>query len=537
MPIEPLLRSLQRLSPLDSKVSRTIMILYLMYLNQQSITAKFFILLFLLVSFCTIASSLPNNALAQVASPSAHVFKFYLDPSLVTDMQFAKLVLPKYVDDMNYILAKNTNQLLTFNPESDIILTTIQPQSDNAFILPTQGYEVWAHASASAIPTYPYSYGGTMSFDQSGAAVLANLHWTRLYNPEVLLAGSEEMHDYWIQIDHMLHEFAHVFGAGNGEYYNLAQNNDSTGISPLLNINVYDSQDTFWSDKTDFFTDPLLWLAYGNIQIGNPTSRSALLTTVKYANLTSYIMRGNYRNPTYKPPTVDLQHITLHIVDNETQLPISDAQVKVWNVQSIPNDPTQLQYDTSTDSTGTIVFAWGGASDPHNNYDFLKLIKVFKSGYVSTAKYISIYDTDIQKLLFNKNIYETTIALNLDGAPTTTPTPSATATPTPTATPTVTTTPTVSDTTPPTVAITNPSNGAIVTKNTNVTISATASDNAGINKVEFFVNATLQCTDTTASYTCSWKVPNKAKVSYVLQAKAYDRSGNTATTSITVTSK
>lgn len=34
--------------------------------------------------------------------------KFYLHPTLVADMAFAKRVLPKYVRDMNVVLAKNT---------------------------------------------------------------------------------------------------------------------------------------------------------------------------------------------------------------------------------------------------------------------------------------------------------------------------------------------------------------------------------------------------------------------------------------------
>lgn len=35
-----------------------------------------------------------------------------------------------------------------------------------------------------------------------------------------------------------------------------------------------------------------------------------------------------------------------------------------------------------------------------------------------------------------------------------------------------------------------------------------ASDNFGVVKVEFYVGATLTCTDTVAPYTCAWQVPN-----------------------------
>ncbi|HMH50661.1 MAG TPA: Ig-like domain-containing protein [Candidatus Acidoferrum sp.] len=59
-----------------------------------------------------------------------------------------------------------------------------------------------------------------------------------------------------------------------------------------------------------------------------------------------------------------------------------------------------------------------------------------------------------------------------------------------------------------------------------VSISATASDNVGVVKVEFYVNGALLCSDTASPYTCSWKVPAATVKSYVLQAKAFDAAGN-----------
>lgn len=92
------------------------------------------------------------------------------------------------------------------------------------------------------------------------------------------------------------------------------------------------------------------------------------------------------------------------------------------------------------------------------------------------------------------------------------------------------------DTTPPTVAITNPADGAIVARRSTVTITATASDNVAVTRVEFLVNGALQCSDTTAPYSCSWKVPNTHNQSFQLQARAFDASENSATASIQVTS-
>ena len=86
----------------------------------------------------------------------------------------------------------------------------------------------------------------------------------------------------------------------------------------------------------------------------------------------------------------------------------------------------------------------------------------------------------------------------------------------------------------PTVAITNPANDATVARKSNVTITATANDNIGVARVEFVVNNTLQCTDTTAPYSCVWRVPNPMNRTHTIQARAFDAAGNNATATIQV---
>ena len=93
------------------------------------------------------------------------------------------------------------------------------------------------------------------------------------------------------------------------------------------------------------------------------------------------------------------------------------------------------------------------------------------------------------------------------------------------------------DTTPPTVAITSPANGAIVARKSNVTITATANDNVGVTRVEFLVNGALQCTDTTAPYSCVWRVPAAMNKTHQLQARAFDAANNSATAAIQVTAQ
>ena len=88
----------------------------------------------------------------------------------------------------------------------------------------------------------------------------------------------------------------------------------------------------------------------------------------------------------------------------------------------------------------------------------------------------------------------------------------------------------------PTVAITNPANGAVVARKSNVTITANANDNVGVARVEFLVNGGLQCTDTTAPYSCVWRVPNPMNRTHTIQARAFDAACNNAAATIQVRS-
>jgi hypothetical protein len=77
-----------------------------------------------------------------------------------------------------------------------------------------------------------------------------------------------------------------------------------------------------------------------------------------------------------------------------------------------------------------------------------------------------------------------------------------------------------------------------VTRNSTVTISATALDNVGVTKVEFYVNGSLTCNDTAGPYNCAWKFAGAPRRTYQLQARAYDAAGNVGSSStVTVTAK
>ena len=95
----------------------------------------------------------------------------------------------------------------------------------------------------------------------------------------------------------------------------------------------------------------------------------------------------------------------------------------------------------------------------------------------------------------------------------------------------------IHDNTSPTVSITSPVNNSQVAKRSTVSIAANASDNVGVTKVEFYVNGELTCTDTTASYSCSFDTTNRKRVPYTITAKAYDAANNSSSTTSYVTTK
>lgn len=76
----------------------------------------------------------------------------------------------------------------------------------------------------------------------------------------------------------------------------------------------------------------------------------------------------------------------------------------------------------------------------------------------------------------------------------------------------------------PSTSISFPANNANVSGT--VAVTASASDNVGVRRVEFYVNGLLRGTDTSAPYTYSWNTSSQAAGNYTLATRAYDAAGN-----------
>ncbi|GFO63689.1 Ig-like domain-containing protein [Geomonas paludis] len=82
----------------------------------------------------------------------------------------------------------------------------------------------------------------------------------------------------------------------------------------------------------------------------------------------------------------------------------------------------------------------------------------------------------------------------------------------------------VPDTTAPVVSVSSPASGSSVSGT--VTVTAAASDNVAITKIEFYRNGVLVGTDAAAPYAYSWDTTQVANGSYTLTVKGYDAAGN-----------
>ncbi|MDP2905412.1 MAG: Ig-like domain-containing protein, partial [Candidatus Omnitrophota bacterium] len=90
-----------------------------------------------------------------------------------------------------------------------------------------------------------------------------------------------------------------------------------------------------------------------------------------------------------------------------------------------------------------------------------------------------------------------------------------------------------SDTTPPQVSITAPVNNSTISGSVN--IQATATDNVGVTKVEFYVDNSLKSTDTAAPYAYSWDTTSATNANHALKVIAYDAKNNSKQAQINVT--
>lgn len=84
------------------------------------------------------------------------------------------------------------------------------------------------------------------------------------------------------------------------------------------------------------------------------------------------------------------------------------------------------------------------------------------------------------------------------------------------------------DVTPPKVTLTAPMSGTTIAGL--FTITATATDDVRVTKVEFYLDGALKSTDTSSPYSFSWDTRTASNGAHTLSARAYDAAGNIGST-------
>src|SRR5439155_10661831 len=88
---------------------------------------------------------------------------------------------------------------------------------------------------------------------------------------------------------------------------------------------------------------------------------------------------------------------------------------------------------------------------------------------------------------------------------------------------------------PPSVSITAPSDGITICEPGGVTITAQATDDVGVSRVEFSDNGGFPYTRYSSPYTVDWFVSRGQNGPHTWKATAFDAAGNSSSSEITLT--
>ena len=337
-----------------------------------------------------------------------HRFRFFLHSDLAQGIssQELKSRLVFYAQDINLIFAKNTNRRFTFDPDQDIIVTEQLPTINLGGEIPETDYELWASVLPAAATPYPYSHGGWMAFSTNGTGVAQELYWDAVHDRAALVQAAPDdwiLWNYWRQIHNLVHEMAHIFGAAVGEYYNLRNVPDTTGVSPLQDIyfsgNAPPVTDPYWAQHPDYLADPMsIWAPRLTL--------TELTNQVRFANVTAAMINAGYRHAL--PPTrytPDLAATKVWVRTRGAPVLLPQTPVKVWRVEIYNACLSQLIFDGATSAAGFVQFAWN--AEP-NNADNLMVIKAWPTNAPPIVRWFSIYDAQEERMVLghtNLNIY------------------------------------------------------------------------------------------------------------------------------------
>ena len=320
--------------------------------------------------------------MCNAQQPFTNRFQFYIHSQLATPQAGANLA--KLVADMNYILAKNTQHQIAFDPNNDVFVQNFPPWNGMTSLNPPHSnYTFRVYVQYSDLG---FSWGdGGIWADQSGDGTIHYLNWHQIMDPDNLQTYFD-VQDYRTQLIGMLHGY--VLNYTGNSFLDVAGSmgfiTDDTGVAPLKDIKMivqpnfqWNYNDVYWGLHSDWYGDPFA----GAFET---TTRQEVLDVHDFSALMSIIIRRNYREPYHTPPFADRTNLTLKFIDVRTCRPLEGVRVRIWRMaQNNPSGatfPTALLVDQVTGTNGLIQWSWQSAT-PNTYGDTVRMIKCTRVGF------------------------------------------------------------------------------------------------------------------------------------------------------------
>lgn len=298
-----------------------------------------------------------------------HKLKWFVSPILSSKTTGLEDKLKVYTKDLNFVLAKTTKRRLVYD---GVIIKSDRPYSFQPPIdwtgqinkLPTVDFDFYHFIEYS-----PDRTTGFAAWNYDGTAV-SHCSFDSIENP----IPSNPKYNNHIYV--LLHEYAHNFGCGIGEYYRTAIIPDRTGEMPILNVSTLDNRDRYWALRGDFLQDPLL-------------RNQSSLSKYQFSSLTSTVVNsGKYRISSNPIEISDYNDVSVIVVDKNEKR-INGARVDIWSgLKSTPSMYSRVL----TDESGKAAFSWGVKNAEDMSSDPVRLIKIYHNDYLSAATHITLWD-------------------------------------------------------------------------------------------------------------------------------------------------
>lgn len=389
-------------------------------------------------------------------------------------------------------------------------------------------YTISAYDNASNTSATSAPYLTASSNDTAAPSVPNNVHTTSVLDTSIAIAWNASTDDVAV-IGYKIYRNGSLIGTSASSSFTDsgllpvtsysyvvhaydAANNISAGSPQLDTQTAYDTTaptvptnlvassrtDTSITLSWDLSTDNVSVSGYDIYRGSNPTPIATTIST-------------GYTDSGLSVDTAYAYKVRAHDASGNNSAQSSQLSTRTLTDTIAPTSPANL--NSSNQTTTIIDLDWTAATDDVAVTGY----NIYRDGvFVAFRPALNYQDTGRQ---YNRQYAYTVTAVDAGGNES--------------ATSTTLNVSTLPDTIAPTVTLTAPPNGQTDVKFT-IPISATASDDLDLKKVEFYADSTLISTITSAPFALNWDSYNKPNGSHLITAKAIDGTGNTSSSSATI---